>query len=81
MPNLASQMRVAFASMASNTGCRSPGELRDDLSTCEVAVCCCKQIRAQLVEQAGVLDGDDRLGGEILTSSICFSVKGRTSWR
>src|SRR5262249_32926214 len=25
-PNVASQMRVAFASMVSNTGCRSPGE-------------------------------------------------------
>ena len=36
---------------------------------------------AQLVEQAGVLDGDDGLGGEILTSSICLSVNGRTSWR
>ena len=27
MPNLASQMRSAFSSMASNTGCSSPGEL------------------------------------------------------
>ena len=27
------------------------------------------------------LDGDDSLGGEFLTSSICLSVKGRTSWR
>ena len=31
MPNLASQMRAAFASMAWNTGSSSPGELRDDL--------------------------------------------------
>ena len=36
---------------------------------------------AQLVEQAGVLDGDDGLGGEVRTSSICLSVNGRTSWR
>ena len=34
---------------------------------------------AQLVEQAGVLDCDDCLGGEILTKPICLSVKGRTS--
>ena len=27
MPNLASQSRVAFASIASKTGCKSPGEL------------------------------------------------------
>ena len=31
------------------------------------------------LEQARVLDGDDGLVGEILTSSICLSVKGRTS--
>ena len=35
----------------------------------------------QFVEQPRVLDGDDGLGGEILTRSICLSVKGRTSWR
>ena len=31
---------------------------------------------AQLVEQPRVLDGDDGLAGEILTSSICLSVNG-----
>ena len=31
LPNFASQMRVAFSSMAWNTGSSSPGELRDDL--------------------------------------------------
>ena len=36
------------------------------LSTSAVAVCCCKQISAQLVEQPRVLDGDDGLGGEVL---------------
>ena len=36
------------------------------LSTSAVAVCCCKQISAQLVEQPRVLDGDHGLGGEIL---------------
>ena len=34
------------------------------LSTSAVAVCCCSDF-AQLVEQAGVLDGDDGLGGEV----------------
>ena len=40
MPNLASQMRVAFSSMAWNTGSSSPGELVMTCSTSEVAVCC-----------------------------------------
>src|SRR5262249_10215472 len=39
-PNLASQTRIAFASMAANTGCSSPGELEMTCSTSEVAVCC-----------------------------------------
>ena len=34
------------------------------LSTSAVAVCCCSGF-AQLVEQAGVLDGDDGLRGEV----------------
>jgi len=40
LANLASHRRVAFASMASNTGCRLPDELEMTLSTSEVAVCC-----------------------------------------
>ena len=65
-------MRVAFSSMASNTGSSSPGELLMTLSTSEVAVCCSSDFGeivgtlAQLVEQPRVLDGDDGLGGEVL---------------
>ena len=33
-------MRVAFSSIAWNTGSSSPGELEMTLSTSEVAVCC-----------------------------------------
>src|SRR5262249_235840 len=40
LANLASHRRVAFASMASKTGCSSPGELLITPSTSEVAVCC-----------------------------------------
>ena len=47
------------------------------LSTSEVAVCCSSD-SAQLVEQPGVLDGDDGLVGESVTSSICLSLNGRT---
>ena len=74
MPNLASQMRVAFSSMAWNTGSSSPGELLMTLSTSEVAVCCSQRL-AQFVEQPRVLDGDDGLRGEVCSSSICLSVK------
>ena len=70
MPNLASQMRVAFSSIALNTGARSPGELEMTFSTSEVAVCCSSDrsvgALAQLVEQPRVLDGDHRLRGEVL---------------
>ena len=40
LPNLAPQIRAAFASMAWNTGSSSPGELEMTCSTSEVAVCC-----------------------------------------
>ena len=49
------------------------------LSTSAVAVCCCSGSLAQLIEQPRVLDGDGRLVRESRTSSICFSVNGRTS--
>src|SRR6516225_10597006 len=39
-PNLASQIRTAFASMAWKTGCSSPGELLITRNTSAVAVCC-----------------------------------------
>ena len=65
MPNLASQMRTAFSSMAWNTGSSSPGELEMTLSTSDVAVCCSSD-SPQFVEQPRVLDGDDGLGGEVL---------------
>ena len=71
VPNLASQMRTAFSSMAWNTGSSSPGELRDDpqhLGGRGLLLQRLGQIvgaLAQLVEQPRVLDGDDGLGGEV----------------
>ena len=81
IPNSAPQSRVAFASMASKTGCRSPGELEMTCSTSEVAVCCSSDFSLQLVEQPRILDGDDGLVAKFWTSSTCLSVNGRTSWR
>src|SRR5262245_26883976 len=39
-PNVALQIRVAFANILSNTGCRLPGELEMTFNTSAVAVCC-----------------------------------------
>ena len=55
----------AFSSMAWNTGSSSPGELRDDLQHLGGRGLLLAATLAQLVEQAGVLDGDDGLLGEI----------------
>ena len=64
-------MRVAFSSMASNTGSSSPGELDDDLEHLRGRGLLLQRLGqivgalAQLVEQPRVLDGDDGLGGEV----------------
>src|SRR5262245_6228060 len=39
-PNVASQIRTAFSSIAANTGSRSPGEVLITCKTSDVAVCC-----------------------------------------
>ena len=71
MPNLASHIRVAFSSMASNTGSSSPGELEMTLQHLRGRGLLLQRLGeivgalTQLVEQAGVLDGDDGLLGEV----------------
>ena len=76
-PNLASQIRTAFSSMACKHRLRSPGELLMTWSTSDVAVCCSSDsvssavrwLRSwsltQLTQQPRVLDGDDGLSGEV----------------
>ena len=64
-------MRVAFASMARNTGSSSPGELEMTFSTSRSrsAAPATRKIvgsLTQFVEQPRVLDRDDGLGGEVL---------------
>ena len=65
MPNLASQIRVAFSSIAWNTGASSPGELEMNLQHVSGGGLL-QQRFAQFVEQARVFDGDDGLRGEVL---------------
>ena len=57
MPNLASQSRTAFSSMAWNTGSSSPGELEMTRSTSEVAVCCSKRLRSSCSLRLGEFAG------------------------
>jgi len=60
-PKLAPQMRVAFASMASKTGCKSLGELEITRSTSDVAVCLSKYPLIpvnQIVMQSGPASGN-----------------------
>ena len=58
-------MRVAFSSIAWNTGSSSPGEPEMTFKTSEVAVCSSSDF-AKLVEQPRVLNGDDGLRREVL---------------
>jgi hypothetical protein len=50
IPNEAPQRRVAFSSIASNTGARSPGDELMTWRTSAVAVCCS---RAELCAKVG----------------------------
>src|SRR5262249_59836522 len=52
LPNFASQIRTAFASMAWNTGSSSPGELEITLNTSDVAVCWARDSRSSFSSRA-----------------------------
>ena len=65
MPNAAPHSRIAFSSIASNTGARSPGEELMTCNTSAVAVCCSSASRC-LGDQPRVLHRDHRLRGEVL---------------
>ena len=85
VPNLASQMRTAFSSMAWNTGSNSPGELEMTLSTSEVAVCCSSASVSSLVRAC--TSSNSRTFSTAITawsanalmSATCLSSNG--SWR
>ena len=76
-PNLASQMRTAFASMVSKTGSNSPGDVEMTCSTSEVAVCCssatsrCSSLSSRTFSMAITA-----WSAKFVTSSICLSVNG-----
>ena len=51
-PKAASHSRIAFSSIASNTGARSPGEELMTCNTSAVAVCCSKASRVSVMSRA-----------------------------
>jgi hypothetical protein len=73
--------------MAWNTGSSSPGELLMTPSTCDVAVCCSNASLRSSVRWRSSLSSRvfsiamTAWAAKVVTSSICFSVNGRTSWR
>src|SRR6516162_37517 len=86
-PKLASQMRVAFASIAENTGSSSPGELEITRSTSEVAVCCSSASVKSFVRWRSSFSkrvfsmAMTACAAKFFSRSICLSVNGHTSWR
>ena len=87
MPNCAPQMRVAFSSIFWNTGSSSPAELLMTLSTSDVAVCCSSDSASSRVR--ALTSSNSRTfsiamtawSANVVTSSICFSVKAWTARR
>ena len=75
-------MRVAFASIASNTGSSSPGELEMTFSTSEVAVCCSSasdssRVRACTSSNSRTFSiAITAWSAKVVASSICFVGEG-----
>ena len=76
----ASHSRAADSTSVSSTGCRSKVERLITLSTSAVAVCCCSNSRSSLSSRVFSM-AITAWSAKFLTSSICLSVNGRTSWR
>ena len=80
VPNAASQRRIAFSNIASNTGARSPGEELMTCNTSAVAVCCSNASRVSVISRAFSI-AITACAAKFCNSAICLSVNGRTSWR
>ena len=76
----ASHSRAADSTSVSSTACRSKVERLMTLSTSAVAVCCCRDSRSSLSRRVFSM-AMTAWAAKFVTSSICLSVKGRTSWR
>ena len=81
VPNLASQMRVAFSSMASNTGSSVAGRAGDDLEHLGGRGLLLQQTSRSSLSSRVFSMAMTAWAAKFVTSSICLSVNGRTSWR
>jgi len=80
IPKLASHSRVAFSSIASNTGARSPGEELMTCNTSAVAVCCSKASRVSVISRAFSM-AMTACAAKFCSSAISLSENGRISCR
>ena len=69
---------IAFSSIASNTGARSPGEELMTRNTSAVAVCCSNASRVSVISRAFSI-AITACAAKFCSSAICLSVNGRTS--
>ncbi len=76
----ASHSRAADSTNVSSTVCRSKVERLMTLSTSAVAVCCSSDCRSSLSSRVFSMAMTACLA-KFVSSSICLSVNGRTSWR
>src|SRR5262249_42680899 len=67
-----SHRRVAFAKMASNTGCNSPGDLEITPNTPEVAVCCSRASANSRVRASSCFFNSISELGPSLTCALAF---------
>jgi hypothetical protein len=73
-----SHNRIAFSSIASNTGARLPGDALITCNTSAVAVCCSSASRCSVISRAFSI-AITACAAKFRTSSISRGVKGRTS--
>jgi len=85
LPNFASQTRAALSSMVWKTGLNSPGDELMTRRTSDVAICCSSDSLRSSVRWRSSLSNRvfsmamTAWAAKLCTSSICLSVKGRTS--
>src|SRR5215469_3675368 len=80
VPRVASQCVRAFSSIASKTGCSSPGEELMTCNTSAVAVCCSRDSRSSVNRRVFSI-AMTALLAKVRTSSICRSLNGSTRSR
>jgi hypothetical protein len=79
-PNVLPQSEAKLRTIVSKTGCTSGGRLEMTLSISAVALCCCSDSRSSLSRRVFSM-AMTAWAAKFVSSSICLSVKRRTSCR